>query len=96
MKTRAERIARLSTTDISNALENLVGEMSPEEILATPGVYEVLSEALHNEAIDAALDDETSCCQECNEWIPYDEPSLVNEWHAEDCSLYPSEESESA
>lgn len=48
-----------NTNDISHeefvaALEQLLDGMSGAEILATPGAYEVFSEALNNEAIDLA------------------------------------------
>ena len=36
------------------ALEELVDAMSTAELLSTPGVYEALSEALNNEAIERA------------------------------------------
>lgn len=34
------------------ALENMVGGMSASELLAVPGVYEALSEALNNDVLD--------------------------------------------
>lgn len=44
----------VTTEEFAEALEILVGEMSGAEILATPGAYEVFSEALNNEAIKLA------------------------------------------
>lgn len=44
----------VTTEEFAEALEILVGEMSGAQILATPGAYEVFSEALNNEAIDLA------------------------------------------
>lgn len=44
----------VTTEEFAKALELLVDEMSSEEILATPGAYEVFSEALNNEAIKLA------------------------------------------
>lgn len=88
MKTTPQRIARLTQADIDAALETLVADMSTAALLNIPGVRELLHEALNNEAIDAALASDEQCCEECNEWIPHDEPAPMNEWHAEDCSLY--------
>lgn len=42
----------ISDEEFDGALEELLDEMSGAEILATPGAYEVFSEALNNEAID--------------------------------------------
>jgi hypothetical protein len=44
----------VTTEEFDAALEILVDEMSGAQILAAPGAYEVLSEALNNEAIDLA------------------------------------------
>lgn len=44
----------VSTEEFDEALETLLDEMSGAAILATPGAYEVFSEALNNEAIDLA------------------------------------------
>lgn len=44
----------VSHEEFVEALEELIDEMSGTEILATPGAYEVLSEALNNKAIDLA------------------------------------------
>jgi hypothetical protein len=44
----------VSQEEFDEALEAIVDEMSGAEILATPGAYEALSEALNNEAIDLA------------------------------------------
>ncbi len=44
----------ITSEEFDRALENLLDEMSGAEILATPGAYEVFSEALNNEAIDLA------------------------------------------
>jgi hypothetical protein len=39
--------------DFDRKLEELIGEMTPGGILAIPGVYEAVSEALNNDVIDA-------------------------------------------
>ncbi len=44
----------ISHEKFAEALELIVDEMSGAEILATPGAYEVFSEALNNEAIKRA------------------------------------------
>ena len=44
----------VTTEEFDAALEILVDEMSGAQILATPGAYEVFSEALNNEAIKRA------------------------------------------
>lgn len=38
-------------------LEELVGEMSAAEILSTPGVHEVLREALNNDVLNRLADE---------------------------------------
>lgn len=45
---------QVTTEEFAAALEILVDGMSGAEILATPGAYEMFSEALNNEAIDLA------------------------------------------
>lgn len=44
----------ISHEEFAEALEALLDGMSGADILATPGAYEVFSEALNNEAIDLA------------------------------------------
>lgn len=44
----------VTTEEFDQALEELLDEMSGAEVLATPGTYEVFSEALNNEAIERA------------------------------------------
>ncbi len=44
----------VTTVEFDEALETLLDEMSGAQILATPGAYEVFSEALNNEAIALA------------------------------------------
>jgi hypothetical protein len=51
--TRA-RARHVDHEDFAAAVEELVGEMSAAEILAIPGAWEVLSDALNNEAIARA------------------------------------------
>jgi hypothetical protein len=46
----------VSTEEFCVALETIVDELSGAEILAIPGAFEVLSEALNNEAIARARD----------------------------------------
>lgn len=36
------------------AFRKLVDEMTPAQILAIPGVYEILSEEMHNDALERA------------------------------------------
>ncbi len=55
MPKRKPKAKPVTTEEFDRALEALVEEMTPAEILSTPGVYEALSEALNNEAIDLAL-----------------------------------------
>lgn len=45
---------QVTTEEFDEALEELLDRMSGEQILATPGAYEVFGEALNNEAIDLA------------------------------------------
>ena len=49
-------LENVTTEEFDEALEELVDGMSGAELLQTPGVYEVLSEALNNEAIKLALE----------------------------------------
>lgn len=44
----------VSNEEFDEALETLLDEMSGAQILATPGAYEVFSEALNNKAIALA------------------------------------------
>lgn len=44
----------VSTEEFDEALIELLGEMSPEELLAIPGLYVVVSEHLNNDAIEHA------------------------------------------
>ena len=44
----------VTQAEFDAALEEVVGEMSAGRLLAIPGVYEVLAEALNNEAIAQA------------------------------------------
>lgn len=44
----------MNTEDFCAALESVVDELSAAEILALPGAYEVLADALNNEAIARA------------------------------------------
>lgn len=66
--TRAARIAAITTDEMTTAIEDLVDGMTSADILAVPGVYELLSEYLNNEAIDHILDsedlDEDDTCPE--------------------------------
>lgn len=48
-------------------LEELVGNMSGGEILATPGAYEVFSEALNNEVLDALRAERASSSEDADE-----------------------------
>ena len=47
------RYAWVTTEMFDRKLAELVGEMSGEEIVAVPGAYEVLSEHLNNDVLDA-------------------------------------------
>ena len=42
----------ITDEEFDKALETLLDEMSGAQVLATPGAYEVFSEALNNEVID--------------------------------------------
>ena len=46
---------KVTMGDFDHALSELLDAMSGERIMAIPGVYEVVSEALNNEALDLAL-----------------------------------------
>jgi hypothetical protein len=47
----------ISQDEFDTYLENLVGMMTPAQLLAIPGVYEVLSEELNNDVMAAWEDD---------------------------------------
>ncbi len=58
MKKRKRKVKPIDVThdEFVFALTELVEEMSADEILAVPGIYEVLSEHLNNEAIKRAVE----------------------------------------
>lgn len=45
----------VTTEEFDAALVQMLEEASPAELLAIPGVYEALSEAWNNEAIEVAI-----------------------------------------
>jgi hypothetical protein len=53
MTKRAKRAA-ITQEQFDEALIELIAEMSADCIVAIPGVYEAISEALNNDAIDRA------------------------------------------
>lgn len=50
----ARTAKRITTEEFDIALESLVAEATPQELLSTPGVYEALSEAWNNDIIRRA------------------------------------------
>lgn len=46
----------LTQEEFDNGLIYVLEGMTTEEVMAIPGVYEAVSEALNNEAIEAALE----------------------------------------
>ena len=46
----------LTNEHFDNGLISVLEDMTTEEILAIPGVYEAVSEALNNEAMDRAAE----------------------------------------
>lgn len=48
----ANRYTDMTDTDFDDLLAELIGTMCADEILAIPGVYEVLQEALNNEVLE--------------------------------------------
>ena len=48
--------SKMTDDEFQNILEELVGQMSPAEIMAVPGAYEVFSEALNNDVLDTWAD----------------------------------------
>ena len=46
---------QITTAEFDHALSDILDEMSGEQILAVPGVYEAVSEHFNNETLDLAL-----------------------------------------
>ena len=46
---------KITTAEFDHALSDILDGMSGEAILQIPGVYEAVSEALNNAALDSAL-----------------------------------------
>lgn len=46
---------QITTAEFDHALSDILDTMSGEQFMAIPGVYEVVSEHLNNEALDFAL-----------------------------------------
>lgn len=57
VRTPAWAVRDVSQADFDKKLEELVSKMSTAELLATPGIYEILSEELNNEVLKAIEDD---------------------------------------
>ena len=53
---RQARMQAITTEEIAKEIEDIVDHMSSTDIMAVPGVYELLSEYLNNEAIENILD----------------------------------------
>ena len=49
----------ITTDQFDSALEGIIDGMTGAQILATEGVYEILSEALNNDVIDLITQDES-------------------------------------
>lgn len=49
------RYAKMTQEDFDRHLLRVLNSMTPVQILAIPGVYEVVSEELNNEVLDAWL-----------------------------------------
>jgi hypothetical protein len=65
---RAARLRSITTDEMHEAIEELVGAMSTADLLSIPGIYEILADEMNNEAIDLILeaeglgeDDEDEC-----------------------------------
>lgn len=56
MSKRKIKPADVTHDEFVFALTAIVGEMSADEILAVPGIYEALSEHLNNETIKRAVE----------------------------------------
>ena len=46
---------KITTEEFDHALSDILDKMTGEQIMAIPGVYEVVSEEFNNEALDLAL-----------------------------------------
>ena len=51
--------SKMTQDDFMNHLVKVVEDMNPIQILAVPGVYEVLSETLNNEVLDSWAADQS-------------------------------------
>jgi len=47
--------SQITDDQFTAALERIIGEHSPAQLLAVPGAYEVLSEYFNNEALDESM-----------------------------------------
>ena len=47
--------SKITDDQFTAALERIIGEHSPAQLLAVPGAYEVFSEEFNNEALDEAM-----------------------------------------
>ena len=47
---------KITTEEFDHALSDILDKMTGEQVMAIPGVYEVVSEHFNNEALDLALE----------------------------------------
>ncbi len=51
------KISSITHEKFESVLEDIVSEMSADEILALPGVYEAMADLLNNEVIERCLEE---------------------------------------
>jgi hypothetical protein len=62
MKSKKDAYCKMTDEDFDRLLSAQVGKLSPGQILALPGAYEVFSEELNNEVLDAWQAERLSRC----------------------------------
>ena len=59
--------SKMDRSDFRKYLRQVLQGYTPESILAIPGVYEILSEELHDEVLDAWAEDNPDECPDDEE-----------------------------
>jgi hypothetical protein len=89
MTTKRDKYSSLHPDTFDRILREVINDSNPitSDVLAIPGVYEILVEHYNNEVLETW--EREHACDECDAFIPPDLPSEINTWHDPSCSLYP-------